>query len=70
MRQSGYGHLGGGLRRRIAHVGDASVRITQPTLGELRLDCDGHPTLLFTDIDEPGLCTREVYERRGGYVET
>jgi NADH-quinone oxidoreductase subunit F len=25
------------------------------------------PTLLFTDIDEPGLCTREVYERRGGY---
>jgi NADH-quinone oxidoreductase subunit F len=25
------------------------------------------PTLLFTDIDEPGLHTREVYERRGGY---
>jgi NADH-quinone oxidoreductase subunit F len=25
------------------------------------------PSLLFTDIDEPGLCTREVYERRGGY---
>jgi NADH-quinone oxidoreductase subunit F len=23
--------------------------------------------LLFTDIDEPGLDTREVYERRGGY---
>ncbi len=23
--------------------------------------------LLFADIDEPGLCTREVYERRGGY---
>jgi NADH-quinone oxidoreductase subunit F len=23
--------------------------------------------LLFTDIDEPGLCTLEVYERRGGY---
>jgi NADH-quinone oxidoreductase subunit F len=23
--------------------------------------------LLFKDIDEPGLCTREVYERRGGY---
>jgi NADH-quinone oxidoreductase subunit F len=23
--------------------------------------------LLFTDIDEPGLATREVYERRGGY---
>ncbi len=25
------------------------------------------PLLLFADIDEPGLCTREVYERRGGY---
>jgi NADH-quinone oxidoreductase subunit F len=25
------------------------------------------PTLLFTDIDEPGLRTLEVYERRGGY---
>jgi NADH-quinone oxidoreductase subunit F len=24
-------------------------------------------TLLFTGIDEPGLATREVYERRGGY---
>ena len=30
---------------------------------------DGHgaPMLLFTDIDEPGLATLEVYERRGGY---
>jgi NADH-quinone oxidoreductase subunit F len=25
-------------------------------------------TLLFADIDEPGLNTREVYERRGGYA--
>jgi NADH-quinone oxidoreductase subunit F len=25
------------------------------------------PKLLFADIDEPGLYTREVYERRGGY---
>src|SRR5271166_4485237 len=25
------------------------------------------PMLLLRDIDEPGLCTREVYERRGGY---
>ncbi|MCW3017908.1 MAG: nuoF [Solirubrobacterales bacterium] len=25
------------------------------------------PVLLFTDIDEPGLNTLEVYERRGGY---
>jgi NADH-quinone oxidoreductase subunit F len=24
--------------------------------------------LLLRDIDEPGLCTREVYERRGGYA--
>jgi NADH-quinone oxidoreductase subunit F len=27
----------------------------------------GSPMLLFADIDEPGLATREVYERRGGY---
>src|SRR5438270_14074409 len=25
------------------------------------------PVLLFTDIDEPGLCTLAVYARRGGY---
>ncbi|MGO9489358.1 MAG: NADP oxidoreductase, partial [Solirubrobacteraceae bacterium] len=25
------------------------------------------PILLLRDIDEPGLRTREVYERRGGY---
>ena len=25
------------------------------------------PLLLLADIDEPGLRTREVYERRGGY---
>ncbi|HLM84632.1 MAG TPA: NADH-quinone oxidoreductase subunit F, partial [Solirubrobacteraceae bacterium] len=25
------------------------------------------PMLLLRDIDEPGLATREVYERRGGY---
>ena len=28
---------------------------------------DGAPKLLFAGIDEPGLATREVYERRGGY---
>jgi len=28
---------------------------------------DGPPILLFKDIDEPGLATLEVYERRGGY---
>jgi len=28
---------------------------------------DGPPILLFADIDEPGLATLEVYERRGGY---
>ncbi len=28
---------------------------------------DEAPILLFTDIDEPGLNTLEVYERRGGY---
>jgi hypothetical protein len=33
----------------IEHAGDASARITQPTLGRFRLDCDGQPALLFTD---------------------
>jgi hypothetical protein len=33
----------------IEHVGAASVRISQPTLGAFRLDCDGRPELLFTD---------------------
>ncbi len=28
---------------------------------------DGNPILLFKDIDEPGLSTLPVYERRGGY---
>src|ERR687894_3242504 len=28
---------------------------------------DNIDTILFKDIDEPGLNTREVYERRGGY---
>jgi NADH-quinone oxidoreductase subunit F len=28
---------------------------------------DNAPLLLLADIDEPGLYTREVYERRGGY---
>jgi NADH-quinone oxidoreductase subunit F len=27
----------------------------------------GDPILLFYDIDEPGLNTLEVYQRRGGY---
>jgi hypothetical protein len=36
-------------RGRIARDGGAGVRISQPTLGELRLDCDGAPALLFTD---------------------
>jgi NADH-quinone oxidoreductase subunit F len=29
---------------------------------------EGARKLLFADIDEPGLATREVYERRGGYA--
>ncbi|HEX3764814.1 MAG TPA: glucosidase [Kofleriaceae bacterium] len=33
----------------IASGGAASVRITQPTLGRLRLDCEGEPALLFTE---------------------
>ena len=30
---------------------------------------NGRPVLLFADIDEPGLATRAVYERRGGYEQ-
>jgi NADH-quinone oxidoreductase subunit F len=30
-------------------------------------DLDAQPMLLLHDIDEPGLATLEVYERRGGY---
>lgn len=30
---------------------------------------DGRRMLLLADIDEPGLATREVYERRGGYQQ-
>ncbi|HEU4728159.1 MAG TPA: glucosidase [Kofleriaceae bacterium] len=33
----------------IEHVGAASVRISQPTLGHMRLDASDHPELLFTD---------------------
>ena len=36
-------------RGRIARVGEAGIRIEQPTLGPFRLDCDGEPALLFTD---------------------
>jgi NADH-quinone oxidoreductase subunit F len=31
------------------------------------MSATANPMLLFTDIDEPRLRTREVYERRGGY---
>jgi hypothetical protein len=34
---------------RIEHAGQAAVAISQPTLGQLRLDYDGDPALLFTD---------------------
>jgi len=33
----------------IAQDGPAGVRVSQPTLGQLRLDAEGEPTLLFTD---------------------
>ncbi|HEU0031372.1 MAG TPA: glucosidase [Kofleriaceae bacterium] len=39
-------------RGSIEHVGAAAVRVSQPTLGHYRLDCDTHhatPELLFTD---------------------
>src|SRR3954463_3402650 len=34
---------------RIDQAGVASARIAQPSLGRLRLDCDGAPKFLFTD---------------------
>jgi NADH-quinone oxidoreductase subunit F len=37
------------------------------TMASSAAQVGGNPTLLFTDIDEPGLNTLEVYERRGGY---
>ncbi len=43
---------GRGRLLNMAAVGEAGGRV---------------PILLFTDIDEPGLNTLEVYERRGGY---
>jgi hypothetical protein len=33
----------------IEHAGPGRVRILQPTLGQMRLDCDGDPALLFTN---------------------
>src|SRR5204862_2553629 len=36
-------------RGSIKRAGTASVRISQPTLGEFRLDAEGAPALLFTD---------------------
>jgi hypothetical protein len=46
-----WGRQGEGYEARgsIARAGAASVRISQPTLGQFRLDCDGRPELLFTD---------------------
>jgi hypothetical protein len=58
----------------IEHVGAASVRISQPTLGHFRLDCDDHPALLFTDNETnterlwglPGASrfTKDAFHRR------
>jgi len=36
-------------RGELAHDGDRAVRVSQPTLGELRLDCREPTALLFTD---------------------
>ena len=33
----------------IERVGEAALRISQPTLGHFRFDADGHPELLFTN---------------------
>ncbi len=33
----------------IERVGEAALRITQPTLGHFRFEADGHPELLFTN---------------------
>ena len=44
--RNGEGYDARGL---IERDGPAGVQVAQPTLGRLRLDCDGAPTLLFTD---------------------
>jgi hypothetical protein len=71
-----WGRTGEGYDARgaIEHVGGASVRITQPTLGHLRLDADGSPELLFTDNETnserlwgaPGASafTKDAFHRR------
>jgi len=62
-------------RGRIDHVGAASVRISQPTLGHYRLDCGDHPELLFTDNETnterlwgvagvAGAYTKDAFHRR------
>jgi len=46
-----WGRTGEGYdaKGQLSRVGEASVRIEQPTLGHYRLDCEGAPELLFTD---------------------
>jgi hypothetical protein len=57
----------------LQRVGSAAVRVSQPTLGHLRLDADGHPDLLFTDNEsnterlwgQPGaMYTKDAFHRR------
>jgi len=58
----------------IEHVGAASVRISQPTLGHFRLDAGDHPEFLFTDNEtnterlwgSPGASpfTKDAFHRR------
>jgi hypothetical protein len=72
----GWGRRGEGYdpKGQIERVGAASVRISQPTLGHMRLDCEGHPELLFTDNETntqrlwgaPGASqfTKDAFHRR------
>jgi mannosylglycerate hydrolase MGH1-like protein len=47
----GWGRTGEGYdpKGSIERVGAAAVRVSQPTLGHYRLDCEGEPQLLFTN---------------------
>ena len=54
-------------RRRPAREHAASSRRTPPREAWTMAASATEPILLFTDIDEPGLNTLAVYERRGGY---
>ncbi len=71
-----WGRTGEGYdpKGQLSRVGEASVRIEQPTLGHYRLDCEGKPELLFTDnetnserlfgVPNPSAHVKDAFHRR------